>query len=240
MATTGAGSRSIPSLRAETPQSAEVFRPHRLCSLPEPVREQPVGTSADGWVAEYGSRQSRPGKVRLVRAVLNVIGFGTEATLDGPRLTRLARDHRGIYWRAEEGLSLKKYFALAFGNIFNFGTSLDPQFSLAAGVMSAPPIDVRVCGETMLTAILGWDNLGATLLLSLVSPGGSTITSFSPGVVRLRVAAGLICVSRFPLRANRMVFGKYRSPGRVGAASFLHPRRQQNTSCPPWWKADQC
>ena len=123
------------------------------------------------------------GEGSLGSAVLNVIGFGTEATLDGPRLTRLARDHRGIYWRAEEGLSLKKYFALAFGNIFNFGTSLDPQFSLAAGVMSAPPIDIRVCGETMLTAILGWDNLSADLLLSLVSPGGSTIASFSPGVV---------------------------------------------------------
>jgi von Willebrand factor type A domain/Trypsin-like peptidase domain len=123
------------------------------------------------------------GEGALGSAVLNVIGFGTEASLDGPRLTRLAREHRGIYWRAEEGLSLKKYFALAFGNIFNFGTSLDPQFSLGAGVMAAPPIDVRVCGETMLTAILGWDNLGATLLVQLLSPGGSTITAASPGVI---------------------------------------------------------
>lgn len=123
------------------------------------------------------------GESSLGSTMLNVIGFGTEASLDGPRLTRLARDHGGIYWRAEEGLSLKKYFALAFGNIFNFGTSLDPRFFLGAGIMVACPVDVRVCGENAITAILGWDNPDGTLLLSLETPRGSTITSSTPGVV---------------------------------------------------------
>ncbi len=118
----------------------------------------------------------------LPGARLNVIGFGTDASLDGPGLTRLARDHEGIYTRAGEGLALKKFFALAFGRIFDFGASLDPEFFLPADVMSAPDIPVQVCGETTLTAVLGWENTGATLRLSLVSPGGTTITASSPGV----------------------------------------------------------
>lgn len=122
------------------------------------------------------------GEAALGSATINVIGFGTDASLDGPGLTRLSREHGGIYWRAEEALSLKKYFALAFGNIFNFGVALDPQFFLPAGVKSGPLLDVNVCGEAILTAILGWDNPQADLLLSLKSPGGSTVTASSPGV----------------------------------------------------------
>lgn len=122
------------------------------------------------------------GEAQLGATMVNAIGLGTDASLDGPRLTRLARDHGGIYWRAEEGLALKKYFALAFGNIFSLGTSLDPRFHLPAGLMSAAPVDVAVCGEKALTAIVGWDNPGAALLVSLETPAGAIITAGSPGV----------------------------------------------------------
>src|SRR5262249_40243180 len=83
----------------------------------------------------------------LTGPLLNVTGFGPEASLDGPGLTRLAREHDGIYTRAGEGLGLKKFFALAFGRIFDFPASLDPEFFLPANVMSAPPVPARVCGE---------------------------------------------------------------------------------------------
>jgi hypothetical protein len=119
----------------------------------------------------------------LTNSVLNIIGFGTDASLDGPRLTKLARDHDGIYTRAGDGLNLKKFFALAFGNIFNFGTALDPFFFLPANVMSATQVSVNICGETMLTAIIGWDNPSADLLLSIVTPTGSTITASTPGIL---------------------------------------------------------
>lgn len=115
-------------------------------------------------------------------ALLNIIGLGTEASLDGPGLTRLARNHHGIYTRAGEGLALKKFFALAFGRIFDFGTALDPEFFLGAGVAQAAPVAVNVCGESTLTAVLGWDDAAATLRLSVRSPGGSVITTASPGV----------------------------------------------------------
>lgn len=118
----------------------------------------------------------------LAGSRLNVIGFGTEASLDGPGLTRLARNQGGLYTRAGDGLGLKKYFALAFGRIFDFPASLDPEVDLAAGVASAAPVPVRVCGESMLTAVLGWDNAGAALLLQVRSPGGALVTPASPGV----------------------------------------------------------
>jgi V8-like Glu-specific endopeptidase len=118
----------------------------------------------------------------LANTVLNIVGFGTEANLDGPRLTQLARDHGGIYTRANEGLSLKKFFALAFGNIFNLPTSLDPDFFLPQDVMAGPDVTFSVCGETNATIVLGWNDPHAALLLTIVAPDGTTITAGTPGV----------------------------------------------------------
>ncbi|HJY30817.1 MAG TPA: trypsin-like peptidase domain-containing protein, partial [Pyrinomonadaceae bacterium] len=64
---------------------------------------------------------------------LCIVGFGSEGSVDGPRLTSLARNHGGIYTRAGEGLQLKKFFVLSFGNIFQTGISLDPFFVFPAG-----------------------------------------------------------------------------------------------------------
>jgi hypothetical protein len=63
---------------------------------------------------------------------LSVIGFGTESSLDGLLLDRLAQLHGGDYTRAGTGLQLKKFFVLAFGNIFEAGTLSDPEYDLPA------------------------------------------------------------------------------------------------------------
>jgi hypothetical protein len=114
---------------------------------------------------------------------LSVLGFGTEASLDGALLTRLARDHRGIYTRAEDGLALRKFFVLSFGNIFESGISLDPLRELPEQVTEAEPIQLNVCGETQLTVVLGWERPTSGLLLSLVTPGGNVLTAATPGLV---------------------------------------------------------
>jgi hypothetical protein len=113
---------------------------------------------------------------------LCAVGFGTEASLDGPRLTRLARDHGGIYVRAGEGLDLKKFFALCFGNLFESGISMDPFETLAAGVPASPPVPLQVCGEQTLTVVAGWTDPAGSLYIELTTPGGVTLTSATAGV----------------------------------------------------------
>jgi hypothetical protein len=120
----------------------------------------------------------------LAQTDLFAIGFGTEANLDGALLTRLTRDHRGMYARAANGLQLKKFFALCFGNIFETGTLLDPEFTLKPEQESGAPLPFRVCGETQLTVVLGWDNEAAPLFFSLKTPSGVVINPGSPDVVQ--------------------------------------------------------
>jgi V8-like Glu-specific endopeptidase len=113
---------------------------------------------------------------------LCIIGFGSEANLDGPLLTGLAARHGGIYTRAGEGLELKKFFVLAFGNIFQTGISLDPIFVLPEGAREAKPLPMNVCGEERMTVVLSWESPAETLLLSLTTPAGNTIHSKTPGI----------------------------------------------------------
>ena len=119
----------------------------------------------------------------LAGTQLAVLGFGTEASLDGGLLTRLARDHGGIYTRAEDGLSLRKFFVLCFGNVFESGISMDPLYELPAGATEAEPIPLRVCGESRLTVVLGWERPSSRLLLSLVTPAGTTLDASTAGLV---------------------------------------------------------
>jgi len=114
---------------------------------------------------------------------LCVLGFGTEASLNGALLTRLARDHRGIYTRAEDGLSLRKFFVLCFGNIFESGISMDPVHELPGDATEAKPIQLNVCGETQLTVVLGWERPTSRLLLTLITPGGTALTAATPNLV---------------------------------------------------------
>ncbi|MEN8181147.1 MAG: trypsin-like peptidase domain-containing protein [Myxococcota bacterium] len=113
---------------------------------------------------------------------LCVIGFGTEAQLDGPLLTRLASDHNGLYTRANDGLALKKFFATCFGDIFESGTLADPDQRLGRDQREGKPWPFAVCGEEAITVVIGWDTPDANLDLSLRTPGGATVTASSGGV----------------------------------------------------------
>ena len=113
---------------------------------------------------------------------LCIVGFGTEGSVDGPRLTTLARNHGGIYTRAGEGLQLKKFFVLCFGNIFQTGISLDPFFVFPAGSATMPPFPLQVCGEETITVVLSWESDKESLFLNLITPAGNTITRTTPGV----------------------------------------------------------
>lgn len=112
---------------------------------------------------------------------LSVIGFGSESSLDGFLLDRLAQQHGGIYTRAGTGLQLKKFFVLAFGNIFEAGTLSDPEYDLPAA-QNQMSIPFRVCGEDAITAVLGWERTDASLLIQLQTPGGNILTGGTPGV----------------------------------------------------------
>jgi V8-like Glu-specific endopeptidase len=113
---------------------------------------------------------------------LCVIGFGTEGQLDGPLLARLARDHGGIYTRANEGLALKKFFVLCFGNIFQTGIASDPFFVFPAGSTSMAPMPLGICDEDQITVVLSWKNPSQALVLSVITPSGNALTQATPGM----------------------------------------------------------
>ena len=113
---------------------------------------------------------------------INAIGFGAASSLNGALLTQLSETHDGLYVRAGDGLDLKKYFALAFGNIFAAGTLLDPESQLPAADSTGKPIKFNVCGENAITVVIGWDNPSNSLAVNVKTPGGATITAATQGV----------------------------------------------------------
>src|SRR5581483_3694120 len=86
----------------------------------------------------------------------SVIGLGSDADIDSPTLSRLAREHHGQFTRALDGMSLRKFFGLAFGNIFEAGALGDPEFVLKASQQVSDPHKFLVCGEERVTVLLGW------------------------------------------------------------------------------------
>jgi hypothetical protein len=112
---------------------------------------------------------------------LFIVGYGDDAHLDGPLLTKLARDHEGWYVRADHGLDLKKFFGLSFGNIFQSGALVDPEYHIAATDNIGVTINCQVCDETEITAIVGWDQPAGALAVRLEAPDGTTVTTSSPG-----------------------------------------------------------
>ena len=113
---------------------------------------------------------------------INVIGYGTPANLDGALLSALAASHGGRYAQGDTNLQLEKFFTQAFGNIFEAGLLMDPEFTLPENQYTANPIPFNVCEEERITVVLGWDNPSATLLMDVKSPLGNTITGSTPGV----------------------------------------------------------
>lgn len=106
---------------------------------------------------------------------LNVIGLGSDADIDGPLLSRVARQHGGQFTRAVDGLSLRKFFGLSFGNIFEAGALGDPEFVLRASQAVSDPHKFSVCGEERITIILGWDSPSTPLRAQIRTPNGVLI-----------------------------------------------------------------
>jgi trypsin-like peptidase/VWA domain-containing protein len=136
--------------------------------------------------------QNTPPTVESVEATLGdtqlcIVGFGNEADLDGVLLSRLAREHpatgarRGMYTRANDGLALKKFFALCFGNIFASGTLIDPESTLLSDATTPAELAFDVCDENQITLVVGWDVPGAPVEAALVTPAGTIVTSTATG-----------------------------------------------------------
>jgi hypothetical protein len=106
---------------------------------------------------------------------LCVIGFGSDAEIDGPLLSRIAREHGGDFTRAVDGLALRKFFGLCFGNIFETGALGDPEFVLGARQAESAPHQFFVCGEERVTLVLGWDDPSTPLRARIRTPSGKLI-----------------------------------------------------------------
>jgi V8-like Glu-specific endopeptidase len=120
--------------------------------------------------------------------VIDVIGYGTPASLDGAFLKALATNHlgphqeHGQYVLADTNLKLQKFFSLAFGNIFEAGLVTDPELELPAGQPAAPPLPFNVCEEETITVVVGWDHRETPLRVELATPSGAPVTAASAGV----------------------------------------------------------
>jgi hypothetical protein len=153
---------------------------------------------------------------------LNVIGFGSDADIDGPLLSRVARQHGGQFTRAVDGLGLRKFFGLAFGNIFEAGALGDPEYVLPAGQDVSDPHTFSVCGEEQITLILGWDDPSNPLRGISELPAASWLVKGGFG----RFAAGIGYSGKYlcRTRANEMGRGLSQSNASPPGASS-HRRR---------------
>lgn len=115
---------------------------------------------------------------RLSNTRLCIVGYGNESNLNGPLLTRLAILQDGSYTVARDELGLKKFFASCFGDIFESGFIMDPEYFLPEEAERSEPIPFTVCGEESVTIVLGWDKRETSLLLDIRTPSGNSI-SFS-------------------------------------------------------------
>jgi hypothetical protein len=108
---------------------------------------------------------------------LCVIGFGSDAEINGPLLSRIAREHGGDFTRAVDGLALRKFFGLCFGNMFESGALGDPEFLLRANQAESEPHEFSVCGEERITLVLGWDDPLTPLRAPVRTPSGSLVNN---------------------------------------------------------------
>jgi V8-like Glu-specific endopeptidase len=108
---------------------------------------------------------------------VHAIGLGTESSLNGAILSALTQSTGGAYTRAGDGLNLKKFFALAFGDIFEAGTLTDPIATLSREQNETEPVEFEVCDETRITVVVGWDRTDGQLEPVLTSPDGTVISA---------------------------------------------------------------
>jgi len=112
----------------------------------------------------------------LGNTIVNVIGLGSDADLNGPLLTRVAHAHGGHFTRATDGLALRKFFGLSFGNIFENGALTDPEAVLRADQKVSEPHGFDVCGEERITLVLTWDDEATPLRARLSTPSGKAVS----------------------------------------------------------------
>lgn len=122
----------------------------------------------------------------LGNAIVNVIGLGSDADLDGPLLSRVAHAHGGHFTRATDGLALRKFFGLSFGNIFESGALSDPEFVLKASEKRSNPHYFDVCGEERITLALTWDDVATPLRAQIRTPSGKLVSERNIHPVRGR------------------------------------------------------
>jgi hypothetical protein len=108
---------------------------------------------------------------------VQAIGYGTVGSLDGAVLTNLAAAHSGAYVRADSMLRLEKFFAQAFGSIFESGLLQDPEYFLEENQESGEEMPFDVCGEEAVTVVLGWEDENANLQLSVSTPTGAVLAT---------------------------------------------------------------
>jgi hypothetical protein len=131
---------------------------------------------------------------------ITAIGFGSESNLDGAKLSNLAQTHGGLYKRAGDGLVLRKFFALAFGEIFEAGALVDPQTTLPANATKGADVPFHVCGEEAVTVVIGWDDENAPLQIEVETPTGQILNLAAGGI---EVDAGTSWrFARIPLPQN--------------------------------------
>lgn len=164
----------------------------------------------------------------LGNARLCIIGFGGEGSVDGPRLTSLARSHGGIYTRAGEGLQLKKFFVLCFGNIFQTGISMDPELVIPEGATEVNPISMQVCGEETLIVVLGWEHDSEALQLSLVTPSGNTLTSSTTGVNESSGSTWVYFRLQLPFAGERDGIWQVKVSRSAGGGEFPAPLKEEH------------
>lgn len=133
---------------------------------------------------------------------LNVIGFGSDADINGPLLNRVAHEHSGHFTRALDGLALRKFFGLSFGNIFENGAIADPDSVLSKTQSESPPHNFRVCGEEQITIVLGWDDPATPLRAHIRTPSGKEITG-SRSVREVRGRSWLFWKIPLPYKGER-------------------------------------
>ena len=159
------------------------------------------------------------GSIRLV-----AIGFGRESDLDSALLSQVARRHNGLYTRANDGLDLKKFFSLAFGNIFESGALSDPELYLRVGQEATNEMPLVVCEEERITAVVGWDDPSQALALELRTPAGVVVTSATAGVESDRGLTWQFLRVALPLNGERAGTWHWRVRRAVGGE--LQPPEQ--------------
>jgi len=147
----------------------------------------PAGSNPRAILLMTDGLQNTPPMIADVQGALagidvHAIGFGTEADLDGVLLSRLTQAHNGLYTRAGSPLDLKKFFALAFGNIFEAGALTDPPQTLPASQPASEPLHFDVFDEDTLTVVVGWDGDDVDLDLRVAAPSGTNVSLAGAGV----------------------------------------------------------